>query len=1263
MNYLKLVSGTLIALSVVGGAIAQDFQKVVSNTVVNQETQKAGVKETVVTPYNISAVDADSHIVDIQFSALKSLKVGHNVNFPLPLGLDFHGQVKSMKSVVPGVESAVIKGEAGYAIISRAGPSSTFLINAYERRYRVESNKGHYRLKEDSQPRFNNQQSDVLTKPVWLKEKAFTKRQSESVTNSDERATIEDGKAIIDVFFLIDTRTNELYEGGARPRLAEYIIETNLAFENSGADLRINALRVEDIKLPELKTSDTLSYIAGDDKFKSIRDVASSIGADLVSALVSTQSDEYCGIAYMGGYDGGKYEQYPEFSVSEIVCGASTLAHELGHNLGLGHSRAQGSLGASYPFALGHGIRGDFHTLMAYRSAYYMTGSQLESKMLFSNPELDCNGSPCGVAHEGDLTIDDGKGADAVRALNLVAYKASGNLIRISDPEGNSFDSAQDLAGGDTVDAWIDHAGDIDFYRITLDDTSSVYLDADTPMEFRVYDANGVLLDRTQGEQVDINLLQGSYYLEVRHSKPLDITNYKFSYRQESENPTLVPTQFRFKAAGVEKIVDYYSGQSCQVDGGVCEINTLANMPVLAQFDINENFRLASISDCEKYKPYDCLRRSGDVIDIELELIPFDDRAGDTFGDARQVPLNKYIQQSLPHRFDTDILSFSVLERKDLTLYVQNFDNIKVELYDRKLELLQAFEGPSQNLDLSGRTALRLRELGPGRFYLKFTISDKAERDSGWASFVLGETGKKASLRVDVDSHPIDDVNYYIVPGGRGYYTNEGGTEYFVLEGPDGIELALSLSSVEGKVVRATNCDRFSFGFCEFKNVTGTVEVNVESYQDADLDGVPDEWVEKFGRDIGGPNSDPDEDLLANREEFIANSNPLEPDTDGDGLPDEFEYGDVTHPNIAEDAHWDEDGDWISNIDEYALRTHTHWPRYPSSNLSDTSIAARKGERLKPSGVSFDFDGDDLADHNFYDPKTGEFHIIASGLNRTIVVETGIMNGVPAPADYDGDGLTDVAVMDPQKGIWFIRQSFLAVEQHIWLGTREEDIPVPADYDGDGRADPTIRRPSEGFWAIQRSSDAIREFVYFGKQSTDLPLAADMNGDGYDDFIIRRPHTGDWYVKDAVSGDIKKWFLGREVTDIPFVMDYNGDGINEFAIRRLGSSKWFIKELETNEVTEVDFGKQLFDIPAIYDVDGDGSDDLVIGRGFDIGFYWRPVFDYSGVNYDRVWLTNPFIPGAAPLMYRMPSSVPWGPNTQTGRKVTPTSEKFNGNDI
>ncbi|PHQ74083.1 MAG: hypothetical protein COB75_07710 [Idiomarina sp.] len=1186
--------------------------------------------------FDIKRATEDGLQLTLRAEQLANLTVGQNITLPLPNGLQFSGRVAERTSVVPGVSTLIIEGAAGRAIVSRSAQAQTILITAFNTNYRVAQREGHFFLTVEQKPRLDGPETDALIHPD-RRPPLTNKQQAPLLQPRDEQATLEGETPVVDLFVLVDSKANPTFGGDATIKVAEYVVGANLALQDSQVNMKYNVLRVDQVAFDDVTSREALYSLSDDDSFATYRQIAEGIGADILTALIERpQRDTNCGIAFVGGFDGSFYGS-PEVSISGVNCGVSTFAHELGHNLGLAHSRAQGDTGYSYDFAVGHGEIAKFNTIMAYGSAYRGASGYPEQQLVFSNPDLDCLGSPCGIAHSDEPGVDNADSADAARALNLVAEKASGILLRQQDDEGNTLANATPLPEGE-VTAAFDYVGDIDVFSASLSSQSVLSVAVNTPVTFAVMDADGVTLWRETTDALSLQLPTGDYFIQLQSGDALGTGDYALNTSVQSGSSGNVTTTFRIAGeGGYSGITDLVSGDSCQLQDGICELLSPADMPLVPQVDTDDFTRLKGFNDCDVLQPYGCLRLSGGIVDIELELTPYYDLAGNDVGESKLLSWRLTHAESLEHKYDKDFYRFSATQNGSYTLWHSNLEDVKATVYDRQMERVAEQVLTSEHSEQGG-AQWDIGYLAAGRYYIVLQPADpdSFENTYYWVNVTPSDGG--GEVRIDISDSAIESFSYRLSPGITYRFYNEGGKRYLAYTAPVGSNVTSTVFAEDGKIARQLGCSSASSGACVVPVVAGITDISVEVLEDADSDGLADEWQQQYGL-TGGPEGDDDGDQVANSEEFLAATDPTSADSDGDNISDQVEMRYGLNPNDRNDAFEDQDGDFIPTFFELSYDTDptSAGSRY---SVSDTAVVARLGDRSQPVGTRHDYDGDGRADHAFYDPQTGRYYIESTGLGRNLLVETGVINGVPAPADYDGDGLTDAAVMDPANGTWFIRNSLTAQSEIVWLGTRAEDIPVPADYDGDGKADPTIRRPSEGFWAIQRSSDAVREFVYFGKQATDIPMAADMNGDGYDDFIIRRPTTGDWYVKDAVTGDITQWFLGREAGDIPFVMDYNGDGINEFAIRRPSNRNWFIKELASNDVTEIEFGQQVTDIPAIYDVDGDGSDDLVIRRANESRFYWRPVFNYNGVDYSYFGKRDRYIPAAAPLIYRMPG-VPW----------------------
>jgi hypothetical protein len=85
---------------------------------------------------------------------------------------------------------------------------------------------------------------------------------------------------------------------------------------------------------------------------------------------------------------------------------------------------------------------------------------------------------------------------------------------------------------------------------------------------------------------------------------------------------------------------------------------------------------------------------------------------------------------------------------------------------------------------------------------------------------------------------------------------------------------------------------------------------------------MPDGWEVQYGLDplVDDAGVDSDGDGLSNLDEYQNGTDPLDDDTDGDGMPDGWEVQYGLDP-LVDDAQEDLDGDGFSNIVEYNMGT------------------------------------------------------------------------------------------------------------------------------------------------------------------------------------------------------------------------------------------------------------------------------------------------------------------------------------------------------
>jgi hypothetical protein len=212
-------------------------------------------------------------------------------------------------------------------------------------------------------------------------------------------------------------------------KLALLIANANQSYKVSNVNIRLRVVYLKEVAIPGTGNVSrrALFSLARDQNIQKLRE---QYGADLVVLLTLRRSVGggffHCGNGFIANGSDGKFDfadtseykgaRNAGFSVTAINCDVATFAHEIGHNMGLGHSFPQDSEGGIYKWGRGHGVFGDFTTIMAYPSAY---GSVKRLQRFSSPTQIKCNGQPCGVPHN---QID---AADAVTSLNAVAKQAS----------------------------------------------------------------------------------------------------------------------------------------------------------------------------------------------------------------------------------------------------------------------------------------------------------------------------------------------------------------------------------------------------------------------------------------------------------------------------------------------------------------------------------------------------------------------------------------------------------------------------------------------------------------------------------------------------------------------------------------------------------------------------------------------------------------------------------------------------------------------
>jgi len=230
--------------------------------------------------------------------------------------------------------------------------------------------------------------------------------------------------SVVRVQYLYSQGVAANYGGDPQTKIAHITNYANQVLQNSQVNMSIEVAGIVEVSLNEATLNSNILYGMTDrsSPFTTLDDDRASAKADLVIFLDNFDAGDSCGVAWINGQrshgyisglsDKGTYA----VGVVDIDCRDRTLVHEIGHLMGLGHSRRQGNSG-TFNWSVGYGVDNQFVSTMAYNSEF--SGS-IEVD-LFSNPNLNCrNAIACGIS-EASSTL----GANASLSLDSVRFQVA----------------------------------------------------------------------------------------------------------------------------------------------------------------------------------------------------------------------------------------------------------------------------------------------------------------------------------------------------------------------------------------------------------------------------------------------------------------------------------------------------------------------------------------------------------------------------------------------------------------------------------------------------------------------------------------------------------------------------------------------------------------------------------------------------------------------------------------------------------------------
>lgn len=297
-------------------------------------------------------------------------------------------------------------------------------------------------------------------------------------------------------------RANANGQSGIETKIVNAVAKANQAYLNSAIDMQINLVHMAEVSYTEsgsMSTSLQDVTATSDGKMDEVHALRNQYGADQV--VLVTADTSACGTGYLMSNPSTSFAPYA-FSIvhddSKYACLSNhTLAHELGHNQGDHHDRANASSTPAYDYSYGYRLcqTGGFRTVMSYSC----TGGTRVG--YFSNPNVIYNGE-----YTGTNTEDNARSMTNTKAI-VTSFRGT---VDTSTPNAPSALTASALSDTEIVIGWADNSNNETGFRLersadsvnwtefaTVGSNVKSFTDSglvpETPYQYRVraYNSNG----------------------------------------------------------------------------------------------------------------------------------------------------------------------------------------------------------------------------------------------------------------------------------------------------------------------------------------------------------------------------------------------------------------------------------------------------------------------------------------------------------------------------------------------------------------------------------------------------------------------------------------------------------------------------------------------------------------------------------------------------------------------------------------------------
>lgn len=345
-------------------------------------------------------------------------------------------------------------------------------------------------------------------------------------------------------------------------------------------------------------------------------------------------------------------------------------------------------------------------------------------------------------------------------------------------------------------------------------------------------------------------------------------------------------------------------------------------------------------------------------------------------------------------------------------------------------------------------------------------------------------------------------------------------------------------------------------------------EAELKAMIDGDNDGLPDWWQLKMLPNVSmanrGPNSDPDGDGILNKFEYAMNTDPLNPDTDGDlvpdgqgdsdgdGIPNDWEVLYGLNPLDSSDAGLDADSDGLTNLAEYRCGLN------PTNADTDGDTIADKDEDLDQDGlptwweVKYGLDPTDASDADVdsdgdYLTNREEYSLFVMGPVGKQTLSSIPVTGNPLNSDTNNNGIPDGGE-DKKEDYGFDQDGLILVRELRYgtLSVATDDLRDDIDEDGI----PDGWEVQSGFNPRKRSDGPQNPAVVLDSDpdGNSLRPFVDADGDRMSDYWEAKYWLNPFDPSDAdgdLDGDGLLNWQEYLVHTNPRKSDTDGNGIND----------------------------------------------------------------------------------------------------------------------